>query len=151
MAVWLVALTGCGSSGTRQEEVAERGAQVMPFDLEATTHRFVALPNGLEQIVVADDPADSEQVRLIREHLEAEQHRFQRGDYADPAHIHGSDMPGLATLEDRAGEVDIVFSEWIDGGRLIFSTTEPQLVEALHAWGRAQVTDHGAHAEHGDP
>jgi hypothetical protein len=150
--VWLVAITGCGRSGTtRQDEVAERGAEVMPFDLDATTHRFVPLPAGLEQIVVVDDPTDSEQVRLIREHLEAEQHRFQRGDYTDPAHIHGSDMPGLTTLQARAAEIEIVFSEFPNGGRLLFSTGQPELIETLHEWASAQVVDHGAHAEHGDP
>lgn len=149
--VWLVALAGCGNSGTtRQEEVAERGAEVMPFDLDATTHRFVPLPNGLEQVVVADDPADSQQVNLIRQHLETEQHRFQRGDYTDPAHIHGTDMPGLATLQARAADVEIVFSARPDGARLLFSTSDPQLIETLHEWGRAQVADHGAHPEHGD-
>lgn len=149
---WLVALTGCGGSGaTRQDEVAERGAEVMPFDLDATTHRFVPLADGLEQIVVADDPADSQQVVLIREHLEAEQRRFQRGNFADPAHIHGSDMPGLATLQARAADIEIAFREIPDGGRLLFTTSEPQLVETLHEWGRAQVSDHGAHAEHGEP
>ena len=147
----LVALGGCGGSGaTRQEEVAERGAAVMPFDLDATTHRFVPLRSGLEQSVVADDPSDARQVALIREHLEAEQHRFERGDYADPAHIHGDDMPGLATLQASAADIEITFSDLADGGRLLFSTSEPELIEALHAWGRAQISDHGAHAEHSD-
>jgi hypothetical protein len=147
----LLLLSGCGGSGaTRQEQVAERGAEVMPFDLDATTHRFVSLSNGLEQSVVADDPTDSRQVTLIREHLEAERHRFERGDYADPAHIHGDDMPGLATLQARAADIEITFTELPDGGRLLFSTNEPDLVEALHAWGSAQITDHGAHAEPGD-
>ena len=145
----LVALAACGGSGaTRQDEVAERGAAVMPFDLDATTHRFVPLPDGLEQIVVADDPADSQQILLIRSHLEVEQARFQHGDFSDPAHIHGDDMPGLVTLQARAGDIEIVYSEIPDGGRLVFTTSEPQLVETLHEWGRAQVSDHGAHAEH---
>jgi glycosyltransferase involved in cell wall biosynthesis len=30
------------------------------------------------------------------------------------------------------------------------STDEPRLVDALHRWGEAQVTDHGDHAEHVD-
>jgi hypothetical protein len=148
----LVTLSGCSGAGaTRQQEVAERGAEVMPFDLDATTHRFVPLPDGLEQSVVADDASDAMQVNLIREHLRAEQHRFERGDFADPAHIHGDDMPGLATLQARAADIQVSFSEVPDGGRLLLSTREPELVDALHAWGRAQVSDHGAHAENGDP
>lgn len=153
-ALALVALAvtgGCGRSGTtRQEEVAERGAQVMPFDLDATTHRFEPMANGLEQTVVADDPDDTEQVALIRLHLEAEQRRFVRGDFSDPAHIHGDDMPGLATLQAHASDISISYSEVADGGRLLFVADDADLIDGLHAWGRAQTADHGSHAAHGD-
>ncbi len=42
----------------RQAEVATRGAEVVPFDLEATTHRFRDTPTGGRHTVVADDPGD---------------------------------------------------------------------------------------------
>lgn len=149
--VTLAIAGGCGRSATtRQEEVAERGAQVMPFDLDATTHRFEPRASGLEQTVVTDDPDDTEQVDLIRQHLEAEQRRFERGDFSDPAHIHGDDMPGLGTLQARATDIDISYSEVAAGGRLLFVTDDADLIEALHTWGRAQTTDHGSHAAHGD-
>ena len=134
----------------RRRVVAERGGQVMPFDLDATTHRFEPLANGLEQTVVADDPEDSEQIALIREHLEAEQHRFERGDLSDPARIHGDDMPGLATLQARAADISISYSEVPAGARLLFLAAEDDLVDALHAWGSAQIADHGGHADHVD-
>lgn len=44
VAVVALSVAGCGgaddSLAERQAEVAERGAQVMPFDLDATTHTF---------------------------------------------------------------------------------------------------------------
>jgi hypothetical protein len=70
----------------------------MPFDLERTTHRFTKTATGGEQTVVADDPADTEQLRLVREHLLAEDVKFRRGDSGNPGAIHGSAMPGLAVL-----------------------------------------------------
>src|SRR5918994_1949708 len=73
----------------RQQEVAERGEGVMPFDLEATTHRFEPTADGLVQTVVADDPSDAANVSLVREHLTDEAERFAAGDYDDPAAIHG--------------------------------------------------------------
>lgn len=85
----------------RRAEVAERGATVMPFDLTKTTHSFVPIPEGGRQTVTANDPADAEQIRLIREHLTGEATKFTMGDFTDPATIHGDQMAGLAEL--RAG------------------------------------------------
>lgn len=132
----------------RQAAVAERGADVMPFDLDATTHRFEPTSDGLVQTVTADDPADAEQVALIREHLIEELDRFADGDFEDPAAIHGADMPGLAELRGRADDLEVALDELPGGARLTFTTDAPALVEALHRWGEAQVSDHGAHAEH---
>lgn len=56
----------------RQAEVALVGSQVMPFDLEATTHEFKPLPDGGLQTVTADSPTDSQQIELIQAHLEEE-------------------------------------------------------------------------------
>jgi hypothetical protein len=41
---------------TRQEEIARRGAKVMPFDLEPTAHVFQKLDDGGLQKVVVKDP-----------------------------------------------------------------------------------------------
>ncbi len=71
---------------SRQEEVAQRGTQVMPFDLERTTHTFTDLPTGGREVVVSDD-GDAEQIALIRLHLEKEARRFASGDFSDPARI----------------------------------------------------------------
>jgi hypothetical protein len=86
VAVWVTlgVLRAAGAFGsqemTRQEEVAERGAEVMPFDLEKTTHVFEPTQTGGVQKVVADDPSDGEQIALIRAHLREEAGAFRRGD-----------------------------------------------------------------------
>jgi hypothetical protein len=149
----VVTLAGCGGDtdalAQRQTEVAQRGAEVMPFDLEATTHRFQPTETGLVQTVVADDPDDGQQIELIRRHLEEEAGRFARGDFDDPAAIHGEEMPGLAELRAGAAEIDIQLVPLDDGARLIYTADDPALIDALHRWSQAQLFDHGAHAEHG--
>jgi hypothetical protein len=144
-------LAGCGASDAavtaRQSEVARRGEHVMPFDLEATTHRFEPVKDGLLQTVVADNPRDAEQVRLVRQHLASEAERFAAGDYSDPASIHGDDMPGLAELEAGAEDIRVTYEPAADGGRITYVTADADLVDALHRWADAQVSDHGAHAE----
>jgi hypothetical protein len=133
----------------RQAEVAERGAEVMPFDLDRTTHVFTARPGGGVQVVTADDPDDAEQVRLVRAHLGEEAGAFAGGDFGDPASIHGADMPGLAALQAGADRIAVSYQDVPAGGQLTYTTSDPALVEALHAWFDAQVSDHGSHAEHG--
>ena len=147
VAAALVAACGGGDgAGSRQDEVAERGAEVMPFDLDATTHRFEPTDGGLVQIVVADDPGDARQVRLVRGHLGDEAERFRQGDYGDPAVIHGHDMPGLAELEAGAAAITVELADVDAGARLTFTSDDPTLVDALHRWGEAQLMDHGTDA-----
>lgn len=134
---------------TRQEEIAEKGAEVMPFDLEETTHVFEKTETGGVQKVVADDPNDAEQVALIREHLEEEAAAFRQGDVSDPSEIHGEEMVGLKELEAGADDVDIRYSDLPDGAKIEYETSDPALVAVLHDWFDAQVSDHGEDAEGG--
>ena len=145
----LALAAGCTQSESRQAEVARKGGDVMPFDLDRTTHVFAKRPFGGVQTVLADDPADERQVSLVREHLSKEEAAFSRGDFADPAAIHGHAMPGLESLRAGAGWIDLAYAEVDGGARLTYRTAEPKLVAALHAWFDAQVMDHGEDAEIG--
>ena len=73
--VIVLALAGCQSQAavnpTRLAEVAAKGAVVMPFDLERTTHIFKKMDNGGLQQVVSDD-GDAVQIELIQAHLAEE-------------------------------------------------------------------------------
>lgn len=158
LAVAIVVATlaaGCTDIGTaaapaadadRQAQVAERGQSVMPFDLDRTTHHFTKTGSGGVQIVVADDPQDAGQVGLVRQHLQQEADRFRRGDFTDPASIHGDQMPGLAALRGSSGKVTVEYATTSDGARITYTSGDAAIVAALHAWFDAQVSDHGAHA-----
>jgi hypothetical protein len=138
----------CGPSETerRQEEVAEAGRAVMPFDLDATTHVFEKLPDGGLQTVVADTD-DPEQVALIRAHLTDEAARFARGDFHDPAMIHGDDMAGMHALMMGHDHIVIAYHEVERGAEIRYTSEDPPLVEAIHQWFDAQLHDHGEHAQ----
>ncbi|MEP7054252.1 MAG: aspartate carbamoyltransferase [Actinomycetota bacterium] len=127
----------------RRADVAAKGAAVMPFDLNKTTHVFEKNGTGGVESVTANDPADTEQIELIRGHLQNERTKFARGDFDDPAAIHGMDMPGLAALRAGASRVRVEYASTSDGARLTFSSTEPQLVQGMHDWFDAQTSDHG--------
>jgi hypothetical protein len=147
----VVGLGGCsddnGDLEARQAEVARRGAEVMPFDLDATTHRFTKTDDGGVQLVTADDPDDAEQVALVRAHLAEEREKFARGEFDDPARIHGMDMPGVAELGAGYEDVTVTYRDRPTGAELTYRTTDPELVDAIHQWFDRQVMDHGEHAE----
>jgi len=147
-------LVGAGACGTprdadveqRQRDVAAAGGAVMPFDLESTTHVFEKLEDGGIQAVVADVD-DAEQVALIRAHLAEEAERFSRGDFHDPAMIHGDDMAGLHALAMGHERLRITYREVALGGEIRYASDDPELIAAIHAWFDAQLSDHGEHAQ----
>lgn len=145
-AILAAVVTGFLSVETRQAEIAARGAEVMPFDLERTTHIFESLDDGGVQSVIADDPSDGEQIGLIRSHLQEEADKFRRGDFGDPATIHGDAMPGLDALRAGSGQIEVRYSDLPDGGQIRYTTTDPSLVAALDDWFAAQLSDHGSDA-----
>jgi len=146
----IVAATACsgegGADADRQSEVAARGADVMPFDLDATTHVFEKTADGGIQQVLADED-DPVQVRLIREHLGEEAARFESGDFHDPEMIHGAEMPGLHDLVQGHDRLVIEYREIERGAEILYSSADADLVSALHLWFDAQVSDHGEHAQ----
>lgn len=131
----------------RIAEVAKRGADVMPFDLKATTHVFTKTDTGGVQSVVAKDPDDRAQVDLVRKHLKEIQEQFLKGDFSGPSHIHGGEMPGLAQLQSaKPGQIKMAYMDVPGGAQVTYSTSEPELVAALYSWFDAQLSDHGADA-----
>jgi len=132
----------------RQEEVARRGAQLMPFSLEKTLHEFTKTPDGGVQRVIVRNAEDSEQIPLIRQHLAQLAQQFALGDFSGPESIHGSQMPGLQTLKTaKPGSLQIQYQEDALGASLTFHSVEPRVINAVHDWFSAQVHDHGPDAE----
>ena len=134
------------ADAARQQEVARRGAEVMSFDLEQTTHYFEPHEDGGLQRVTVKNPANSAQIALIQSHLREEAERFARGDFSDPAAIHGAGMPGLGALSKGAARIEVAYANRVDGAEIRFRTEDPALVTAIHQWFRAQLSDHGNHA-----
>jgi hypothetical protein len=140
----LAAVSACGGSDAPSEAqlIDERAAEVMPFDLDKTTHTFDMSATGGVQTVVAIDPGDTQQIALIQSHLLDEAEMFRQGDYTDPAEIHGMDMPGLEELRDGYREITVEYVELEDGAQIVYTTSDDTLVNAVHAWFERQTMDH---------
>lgn len=151
LACWLVASASAvyaqaPASPQRLDEVAERGRHVMPFHLEKTQHIFNKTKHGGLQQVIAKDPNDSEQIGLIRQHLADISLRFQQGDFAKQRRIHGDDMPGLAELSNQYRSVRFAYRDLPNGAEIEYSAEEGALVDAIHRFFNAQLSDHARHA-----
>ncbi|MFY9739089.1 MAG: hypothetical protein WAK11_08535 [Candidatus Cybelea sp.] len=133
------------SADTQSNTVMQRGYQIMPFDMTAAMHMF--LPDSTGGVLeVMFYNMDHRQITLVRSHLLAEAAKFARGDYSDPAYIHGQGMPGLGQLESSASSVSVRYFETPTGAAITFSSAEAGVVSAIHQWLAAQQQDHGSAA-----
>jgi hypothetical protein len=148
--ILLIALMACTPVGavaaTPQEHVHGASHDVMPFDMGKTLHIFAMNDDGGVQKVVVRDRADLDQVELIRRHVQHEAAAFQKGDYDDPAHLHGAAMPGLAELREHASRVRVTYAPLPDGAEITFEARDRHTVTAIHRWFGAQLSEHGADA-----
>ena len=130
----------------RQLEIHERGSQVMPFNLDKTTHVFQRTDTGGLQRVLVKDNREKEQIALIQAHLKEEAERFSKGDFDDPVTLHGEDMPGLSVLKNAHGEYTAEYSSLPNGGQIVYTVNDKNVLEAFHMWFMAQLQDHGSDA-----
>lgn len=150
LSITFPAFAGQGANEERLDLIERRGAQVMPFSLEQTTHVFTKTENGGIQRLIVKDGENTEQIRLIRGHLSKIANEFSNQDFSDPEKIHGEDMPGLAELRSaRADELSVSYSELPNGARIDYQSDKPEVIEAVHQWFDAQLSDHARHAVSG--
>lgn len=133
------------TSAQRKSDVERKSGTVMPFSMDATMHMFAPSARGGVQTIVAHD-GDPKQVALVRSHLRKEAEAFSRGDFADPSHIHGKTMPGVKAMAAGAPHIRVHYADVANGGSIVFESSDPQLIAAVHAWFKSQVSDHGSHA-----
>jgi hypothetical protein len=145
LAVLAIALAAAPAGVFADEQhgrmVMEHGAEVMPFDQSRSMHMFLpSATGGAIEIVVRD--LNRNQVDLVRSHLLEEAARFARGDYSDPAYIHGAAMPGLDRLSAGASRIAVRYFETPAGAAITFASADPAIVTAIHDWLAAQARDH---------
>ncbi|MGB8151289.1 MAG: hypothetical protein WCE97_08880 [Candidatus Cybelea sp.] len=129
------------ADNSHQNMVMEHGAQVMPFDQKQAVHMFLpSVTGGVIEIVVHD--MEATQIALVRAHLLQEAAMFVRGNYSDPAYIHGRTMPGLARLESGTSRVSVRYFETPSGAAIALASADQDLVSAIHQWLAAQQRDH---------
>jgi hypothetical protein len=141
-----VQASGEDGESLRRQEVRAKGAQVMPFELDKTVHSFDKTDDGgIQRVRVRGEAPD--QVAMIRSHLQEIAQSFSSGDFEKPAHIHGTDMPGLAEMKAAAAaDLDVTYRALDGGAEIRYIGHTPEIVTAIHRWFDAQLRDHGRDA-----
>ncbi|WP_427913319.1 aspartate carbamoyltransferase [Ramlibacter sp. MMS24-I3-19] len=146
-AVGLLAMSTVVAAQAVQEHVHSHGHEVMLFDLASTVHVFrMTEDGGTQKVILRGDSADAEQVRRIQHHLAQEAAAFRKGDFGDPAHLHGDSMPGLKDMQAGAAHMQITYRSLSNGAEIRFRTRDLKLVTAVHRWFGAQLSEHGSDA-----
>ena len=144
----VLAASGPTFSQATQEHVHRMGHDVMPFDLSTSVHIFrMTASGGVQQVVLRDPKADKpDQISLIQQHLQHEAKEFQRGNFGDPAALHGAAMPGLRELQAGSSKIKVTYSTLPTGAQITFETSDVHALTAIHRWFGAQLSEHGADA-----
>jgi hypothetical protein len=129
-----------------QEHVHSASHGVMPFDMSKTMHVFAMADQGGVQKVITRDSNDPSQVTMIQQHLKREADAFQKGDFGDPAHLHGATMPGLADMQASIAQIHVAYALLPNGAQISFEAKDIHTITAIHRWFGAQLSEHGADA-----
>ena len=128
-------------------DVNRRGDAVMGFSHEKTTHHFRLRSDGGEIEVTAKDAADAESTAQIRGHLTHIAQMFRDGNFTAPILIHARNPPGTDAMARLKDTIVYRMEPLAAGGRIRITTSDPEALEAIHAFLRFQITDHRT----GDP
>jgi hypothetical protein len=126
----------------------QRGAMVMGFDQEKTTHHFYLYEDGGAIDVSVKDTADTTNRDAIRAHLPHIAMLFGQGNFEAPMMVHDSkNVPGTAELARLKEKIAYKYKETPKGGRVDIVTTDPAALNAVHDFMKFQIADHKT----GDP
>jgi hypothetical protein len=118
-----------------------RGQQVMGVDQYTSRHRFESLPDG-GRIELQRTVADSAGADRIRRHLAEEAAAFRRGDFADPAAVHQTEVPGTRVMAVRRDAIRYEVSDLPLGAQIRIVSTDREAIAAVHAFLAFQRQEH---------
>jgi hypothetical protein len=149
-AIWLFPLALAATPAqdpSHHDAVTSRGDHAMGFSHETTTHHFRFYKTGGAIDVSANNPKDSATRDEIRMHLSHIVKRFAAGDFDVPMFIHDTTPPGAPAMARLRDQIRYQYSDTPGGAKIQITTTNPEALQAIHAFLRFQISDH----QSGDP
>jgi hypothetical protein len=126
----------------------DRGAMVMGFDQDKTTHHFYLYDDGGAIDIAVKDASDTKDRDAIRAHLPHIAMLFGQGNFDAPMLVHDSkDVPGTAVLMKQKDKVVYRYHDTGIGGRVDIVTKDADALAAVHEFLSYQIKEHRT----GDP
>jgi hypothetical protein len=131
------------AAASRRQDVDARHDAATGVSHAVSVHHFTLYPDGgrilLETVPGQDDAARDR----IREHLARIARDFGTGRFDMPRQIHDRLPPGVATLQRLKSAVRYEYSPTPRGGQVRIRTKNGEARDAVHAFLRFQIEDHG--------
>ena len=122
--------------------------RVMGFDQERTAHHFLLFKDGGAIDVSVKDAGDTKNREAIRSHLPHIALMFGNGNFDAPMLVHDSaNVPGTKVMTARKEAIRYQYAETPNGGRVTIVASEPEALDAVHAFLKYQIAEHKT----GDP
>jgi hypothetical protein len=136
------ALAALAFSQDRQTVVNEHGDHVMGFSHEKTTHHFELNYDGGAIDVRANDIKDADSRDQIRNHFHHIAQMFAEGNFSAPMLVHGTNVPGTATMTRLTDQRHWARTETQRGARITVTADNKDALDAVHEFLRFQIQDH---------
>jgi hypothetical protein len=134
--------TGSQSGHSHDQAVKDRGAHVMGFDQDKTTHSFRLHADGGAVDISVKDRADVANRDAIRSHLPHIAEMFSDGNFEAPMLIHATKVPGTDQMAAMKNRIRFAYVETPGGGRLDIFTSDAAALHAVHEFMKFQIADH---------
>jgi hypothetical protein len=120
----------------------------MGFDQRRTAHHFLLFKDGGAIDVSVKDAGDAKNREAIRSHLPHIATMFGSGNFDAPMLVHDSaNVPGTKVMAARQDAIRYQYAETSKGGRVTIVTSDPEALDAVHAFLKYQIAEHTT----GDP
>jgi hypothetical protein len=123
-------------------QLNERDEKGMSFSQTATAHHFLLTASGGVIQVEAKDAADATSRNEVRMHLGHIAKAFQSGDFDIPMFVHDTVPPGVPEMKRLQKNIQYLFEETPNGGRVVISSTNKEALAAIHRFLRFQIEEH---------
>ena len=130
-------------SEAHRAQVDHRHDEATGVAHEGMVHHFLLADDGGSIHLEVTDASQVEARNRIREHLQAIARSFAAGDFALPMLIHDQVPPGVDVMKKRKGSIRYAYRPSDNGGVVQISTHDAKALDAVHAFLRFQVQDHG--------
>jgi len=127
--------------------VDKRGDEAMGFSHETNTHHFLLFKDGGAIRILPNDPNDTDDLKMVRDHLKMITGMFSKGDFHLPMFIHDTTVPGTQMMKKLRTAITYRYEELPNGAQVRMATTDPKALEAIYNFLRFQIKDHRT----GDP